>query len=282
MVGGQAPAPSLQLRYRAFLDESGQRNYGGGTDPYYVVAGAICRDEDVAPLGTELAGLKRSFFGSPNVEVKSNWLRQPLERKKHYLDPFKISPAKLTRFVDALYDWILATDVVLVSGVLDKPQMTQQYRHPHYPSAVAYQVFLQRYQKFLASRRCLGAVTFDLIAGSSPGGLSWQTLLARHHGRLKRNGCNYTGILFDNLEATISFADSSQSPLIQIADLAAYNTFRQFREHGTAWDDPRATKLPVYHYLNRMLPRFHQAPDGVFAGFGIAKMPTKARHRWLA
>jgi len=277
---GQSSA--LQLRYHAFLDESGQRDYDPATDPYYVVAGAICRTEHVDRFATELAGLKRSFFHDPSVEIKSHWLRQPAERKKHYLDPFNISEAKLVRFVDAVYDWISATDLVFIAGVLDKPQMIQQYRRPHYPSAVAYQVFLQRYQKFLASRHSAGAVTFDEMAGSSPGGLPWQTLLSRHHARLKRYGCNYTAITFDNLDAAMVFADSSQAPLVQLADLAAYNTFRQFRDHGAVWDNPTATKLPVYPYFNRMLPRFHQSPDGVFAGFGVAKMPTKAIHRWVA
>jgi hypothetical protein len=272
----------MQTRYHAFLDESGQRDYGPLTDRYYVVAAAIARVEHVDMYCTELAGLKRSFFGTPAVEVKSHWLRNPAHRKRHYLDAFAVSEARLAAFVESLYDWILATELVFIAGVVDKDQMSSQYTHPHYPSPVAYQVFLQRYQKFLASRHCIGAITFDEIAGSSPGGRSWQELLLRHQRRLKHVGCNYTGIQFTHVEDLLSFGNSASCPLIQIADIAAYNTFRQFRDHGSQWDDPAAKSLPVYRYFDRLLPRFHQSPSGVFAGFGVAKMPTRARHAWLA
>ena len=39
--------------------------------------------------------------------------------------------------------------------------------------------------------------------------------------------------------------------------------------------------LPVYPFFDRMLPRFDQDSFGVFAGYGVAKMPCRAKHRWL-
>ena len=271
----------METKYHAFLDESGQREYDPKTERYYVVAGAISPLDKVEIYNIELGGLKRAFFKTPEVEIKSHWLRQPEKRAEHYLEQYGISDKKLTAFVEAVYEWIIATDIMFIAGIIDKVQIVEQYRNPHNCSALGYQVFLQRYQKFLASRHCLGGVTFDQISGSTKAGNQWQKLLERQHRRLKEHGCEYTGIQFPNIEEELSFEDSANSALLQIADLTAYNTFRQFRDHGTQWDDPKAKTLPVYDYFNRLLPRFHQSPSGVFAGFGVAKMPTRTIHKWL-
>jgi hypothetical protein len=82
----------MEERYHAFLDESGQREYRAGTDRYYVVLGAIVRVEQLKLYETELSGVKRAFFGTPAVEIKSTWLRQPDKRKAKYLQPDGIQP----------------------------------------------------------------------------------------------------------------------------------------------------------------------------------------------
>jgi len=271
----------MDVRYHAFLDESGQREYGEKTDPYYVVAGAIAPYDQVSLLEAELGGLKRAFFRTPEVEVKSNWLRQPAERMAHYLEPYGITENRLTSFVDHLYDWILSSPLVLIAGIVDKPLMLKQYSNAHHPSAVAYLVFVQRYQKYLASRHSVGAITCDILAGASAAGNEWQKLLEAQHRRLKKHGCPYTGAKFPNLADTVSFNDSANSSLIQVADLVAYNTFRQFRDYGSQWDDPARESLELYEYFERMLPRVHKSPTGVFGGFGVVKMPSRHHRRWV-
>lgn len=268
-------------RFCAFVDESGQREYGPSTDRYYVVAGVVALAQYLNTYEDEFAGLKRAFFGRRNVEVKSNWLRQPHECKKHYFDPYGITRDQLDTFVEAMYDWLLATKLVLIAGVIDKEQMVEDYADPHHPSALGYQVFLQRYQRFLASKDAIGAVMLDEPSGKSAAGRSWKDLLRRQHRRLKRKGCNYTGATFDNLTDTVGFMDSADSSLVQLADIVAYNTFRQFKDHGAAWDDPSAAELPVYSHFDRILPRFHRRRDRVFSGYGVAKMPTRAKHDWV-
>jgi len=272
----------VPVRYHAFLDESGQREHGPSTDRYYVVAGVIVKSQEQDRIEAELAGLKRAFFGTPDVEIKSSWLRQPSDRSRRYLRLYGLTERRLRVFVDRVYDWIVASNLTFIAGVIDKPQVQSQYVNPHYPSALGYQVFMQRYQKFLAQRHVPGHVTFDRITGASRAGTPWRTLLLRQHSRLLRHGCNYTRMDFPTVERTLDFEDSAAFGLIQVADLAAYNVFRQFRAHGTVWDSPSAQRLPVYHYFDRLLPRFHQDSSGVFAGYGVAKMPTRARHPWLA
>lgn len=271
----------METRYHAFLDESGQREYGDNTDRFFVVAGAIVRCEHIDIYETEIQGIKRSFFGTPDVEVKSNWLRIPKERRKRYREPYVVSEQRIKSFVDALYNWILASRTTFIAGVVDKLQMRERYVHPHNPSGVGYHIFLQRYQKFLASRHSAGDVTFDEFTGTTKAKNEWRELLIKQHSSLKTNGCRYTRTTFDNVGDTITFTNSADNSLLQLADLAAYNTFRQFRTYGRQWDKPNAETLALYSYFTRLLPRFHKDPHNVFAGYGVAKMPRKAYNRWV-
>ena len=271
----------MNLNYHAYLDESGQREYGS-PDRHYVIAGLIGRAERMARYEDEITGLKRAFLGTPDIEIKSVWLRQPEECEKHYLKGCGIKQARLDAFVDALYDWLAAAEVRIIAGVVDKEQIQERYgAKAHYANALAYQVFLQRYQKFLASRQSKGAVTCDEMPGKTKAGSPWQELLEKQHRKLKRYGCNLTKMRFTNVSPAVTFCDSSESSLVQLADLAAYNTFRQFKDHADQWDDPASEELDLYEYFEQMLGSFHTNRDGVFAGFGVAKMPRKAKHRWL-
>lgn len=273
--------PTMKTRYHAFLDESGQRDYGPRTDRYFVVAGAIARCENCDTYEIELCGVKRAFFGSPYVEIKSRWLRHPGERKKRYLDTYGISQAKLETFVEALYDWLCSTRITIIAGVVDKKQMEARYTYPHSPSAVGYHIFLQRYQKFLASRHCAGAVTFDEISGTTRSKRKWQDLLVKQHKQLKTRGCRYTRTKFTNIENELTFSDSDSYSMIQIADIAAYNIFSQFRAYGKQWDDSEAKSLDLYDHFYRIMPRLHRDSSGVFDGYGIAKMPRQSYNRWM-
>src|SRR5213593_3223084 len=109
----------MALTHRAFVDESGQRDYGPSTDRYFAVGGVIAELADANDLRLELAGLKRAHFGDPGVEIKSNWIRQPKERQAHYLDKYVITMREIDAFVAALYAWLKASPLVLIAGVVD-------------------------------------------------------------------------------------------------------------------------------------------------------------------
>jgi len=272
--------PHMAPTYRAFCDESGQRDYGPGTDRYFVVAAVVVPLAEAEDLAVELAGLKRAYWGVTDVELKSNWIRQPGERQKHYLDPYGVSLADINSFVDGLYRWICNSPVKLLAGVVDKLLMQNRYISPHYPGGVAYDMFLQRFQKFLAKRHGTGDVHFDDPSGKSPGGSTWRTLLQKQHTRLKRFGCPYTQATFPNVE-DLAFVDSAKQPFVQVADVVAYNTFRQFRDHGADWEKAGAKSLPLYSHFAEVVPAFDTGPGGEFSGFSVAKWPIETRVRWV-
>lgn len=265
--------------FTAYCDESGQRNYGLKTDRFFVVAGVILPADEVCHLEDELRGLKRAFWGKPDIEILSNWIRREEQRLAHYTQPHGIGLPEINDLICALYRWLPNTSITVVAGVVDKPLMEQTYKDPHYPGTVSYTFFLQRYQLFLANRAGMGSVVFDDPAGKSPGGFEWRDLLPRLHQRLKTYGCPYTAARFPNI-GSVTLADSQSSGFIQIADLVAYNTFRQFRDHGKEWEDPRVQQLPMYDHFARIVNLFDLGPGGRLDGYGIAKWPLQQRVAW--
>ena len=264
--------------YVLFCDESGQRDYGPKTDRYFVVAGVAVKEADVENLNDELRGLKRAFCGVPNLELKSNWIRIPDMRRKHYLDKHGLAPSDIDALVDSVIKWVRNAPITFIAGVVNKPGMEDKYVKPHYPGTVAYTLTMQRFQGFLNTKGGDGDVVFDDPAGKSPKGNEWRELLRRLHGRLRRDGCPYTGNDLDDIGA-FSLADSAEETFVQIADIVSYNTFRQFRDHGTAYDNPATDTLMLYPQFSEIAGKFHQRAK-VFAGEGIALWPASSRNKW--
>lgn len=133
------------------MDDSGQREYD--TDRNYTVSGkslhfvygAILIEQDAhAQLVPRLHELKMLSFGTVRVEVRSNWLRIPKERKKHYLDPFSITDQQLTTFTDNYYQLLKQAKLQLIGAVVNKQHMQEDYPDPWYAPTVAYEVLMQR------------------------------------------------------------------------------------------------------------------------------------------
>ena len=86
------------------------------------------------------------------------------------------------------------------------------------------------------------------------------------------------GINFQSLGKQ-SFKNSALSHHIQVADIIAYNVYRQFVEYGEAWEDSINKELPTYAWLEKLSHKFRNN-DGRIQGFGIIKMPIINRIKW--
>ena len=88
---------------------------------------------------------------------------------------------------------------------------------------------------------------------------------------------------FSRTQGYLPLKNSTDPHLLQIADITAYNAFRQLREYGDLWDDPHAGSPPLYPYFERILPRLHRSAQGQLAGYGVAKFPLgEPRPTWSA
>jgi hypothetical protein len=276
-------------QYQLFADDSGNREYDNdqdyvksGKSRYFVYGSLLIGERDAGLLVARLRELKEVVFSTPNVEVKSNWLRMPGERQERYLDRYGISDATLTSFVDDYYRLIVQAPLTAFGAIVDKLHMQERYGSPWYAPTVAYEVLMQRVV-LSVPRDSTVSVTMDDISGKTPRANEYGTLLAVHHDQLRRSGSKLQPrISFAPLAGPIRFTNSERSDLVQVADVIAYNLHRQFRDHGEAWERPPsgAGTLPLYPHFKKICGKFCQDKGGRIQGFGIVKFPLKNQIRW--
>jgi hypothetical protein len=277
-------------RYQLFVDDSGTREYDSlrdyvqsGRSLYFVYGGILVQEDHAASsLIPKLRKLKEEAFGDADVEIKSNWLRMPQERKLRYLEPFGLPPERLAEFVDEYYAALNAANIVLIASVVNKLHMQEKYPQPWYPFTAAYEILLQR-ASLAVSRGDLVSVTVDDIGGKTPKHNEYRTLVKAHHEKLRKHGSTLQRqIAFDCLDGPVRFVLSQHYDLIQAADLIAYNVNRQFRDHGEAWETvpQNGQSLPTYQYFKRIAGKFRHDGQGRIQGYGIAKFPLLRRLKW--
>lgn len=98
----------MSEHFNLFIDDSGNKEYKPeyslyGRDTcsrHFVFGGVLMTNDATTQLTDSIISVKRSHFGTSDVEVKSSWLRHPKARKERYLDPFGITDNGLTAFVE--------------------------------------------------------------------------------------------------------------------------------------------------------------------------------------
>lgn len=272
-----------------YIDDSGTKEYAEdpaeyegrrGNSRHFLFCGVLASVKAASDLAANIIELKNENFGTPEVEIKSTWLRNPETRSKKYLNPYAINDEQLTCFVDDYYDLIRAADVKLIAAIIDKKEMQEHYQRPFYPPATAYEMLLCRVQSDLANTDSV-AVLIDDTTGKTPKGSDYKTLLDIQHKALKQNGSKlWKGFTFPSLGSQ-RFVNSAISHLVQVADVCAYCVYRQFIDHGDDWERPGIDgKLPMYPHFERIHTKFRCNADGVVQGYGLIKLPQKNQMRW--
>ena len=284
-MGSQADKPTS---HALFLDDSGTKEYApegeeyrAANTRYFVFAGPLLHVDEARRLTTELRRLKKETFGRTDVELKSNWLRIDRERVRRYLDRHKVTEDQLREFVEQVYSAILAADLELVACVVDKQHMREKYGElAWYPPAAAYEPIIQRAQNWLDDG--LGGdvmVVVDDMTGATPKGNQYRLNLTNHHSQLKKSGSRlWPGMKFPGLRSLL-FVDSRRSDLVQVADLVAYNVYRQFREYGEQWEQ-HLDSLPTYDWFRRIAAKFRRDSEGRIQGYGVVKIPLINKVKW--
>lgn len=278
------------MAYRLILDDSGTRDYDdarnyetSGKSRYFVYGALLIEDREAQLFITRLHELKQITFKTREVEIKSNWLRIPKEQRRRYLDPYGISEADLKKFTDGFYALIEGAQLQLIGSIVDKLHMQEIYappRAPWYAPTVAYEILLQRAVQAVPDGNSI-AVTVDKISGRTSSSNDYEDLLQAHHAKLCKYGSKLQPALsFKPMMAPVRFTDSKHSDLIQVADVAAYNLFRQFRDHGEAWEKAVVGPLPTYEHFKRIAGKFYQGPGNRIQGFGVVKFPLIRRVIW--
>lgn len=253
---------------------------GDGKSRYFVFGAALITTQESDALTSRIRALKRDTFGTSDVEIKSNWLRMPEERNERYIVRFGLSEEDLARFVDSYYEAILNTDLLLMAAVVDKVHLSEVYSNPWYPPAVAYEVLLQRAENELKGKGDY-SVVMDDMTGKTPRGTEYKRNLFKQHEMLKQRGSKLLdGYKFMCIQSRLKFVSSANTHMVQVADIAAYNVYRQFRDYGEEWEDRGLKSLPTYDHFARIAGKFRQGPEGRIQGYGVVKFPLKERVAW--
>lgn len=241
---------------------------------YFVLAGLHISREAVAALNPLINEAKQRYFGTKFVEIKSEWLRNPYQRKKHYLDQFHLEEAKLRRFVEEEWYGFFEsyTDRIQIQAfVLDK-RFYYRKRENVTPFQELVQVLFDRVELH-PHAQC--EIVFDQMDADIRSEKHNQgTVLRISRKELNLNSFNekysHTGIRFEK---------SLISNFLQLADTAAYNVYRQFVQHGDSWEGADGNKLKEYAFFSRITKNLY-CVNGCVAGYGVVKIPDTKKKRW--
>lgn len=244
---------------------------------YFVLTGLYIPQELVALLNPQINAMKKQFFGTKHVEIKSVHLRNPEKRKKYYLKQYGISEEDLRDFVENNWYKIFENyrqGIQLQAFVLDKRYFKNK-RPSYVPLEITSQVLFDRVE-LGQNRKC--SIVFDQMDS--------QIKSIRHQqGKIiriadKEVDLNSFHQKYSHTE--VLFEKSSNSNFLQLADTAAYNVLRQFVDHGDQWELPSDEQPVFYSHFDLMRDNFYCNPsDDCLAGYGVVKIPKGLQqHGW--
>lgn len=292
------------MLYKVFIDESGKKEYitpyskefidspplfqnypDFWRDNYFVLCGVRIKQSDLDVINKEISRLKKDFFGTHKVEVKSDWLRNPYQRKKHYLDIYDITPEKLNEFGDKFVDLIAKykSGLKLIGVVFDKRFYgnAKRQKEEGSPLLKTVQCLFERLEYNTSG---YNIVVFDQMESSL------KLDVGQHDKILKvfQKNIGMEEIYVDKYTkiTDIKFMKSSSENFLQIVDICGYNIFRQFVEFGREWtgkykDKDGKMKMGVYKYFDKIRCNFLYHPfNKTVRGIGLICIPDLDKINW--
>lgn len=282
--------------FKVFIDDSGSKEYKTPysrdftvnappyaeyeqfwRDNYFVLCGVRVSDKSIGELNCSINRIKKKTFGTSKVEIKSDWLRNPHQRKKHYFDPYGVTNESLNAFGQEIIDFIaLEKDrLKLIGVVFDKRFYSDKKRNlpEGNPLAKTSQVLFERIH-YLNKPHTL---IFDQMESS----LKVEDGNNRLIVKVLRKNDGMTNVYVQEYKniSGIEFAHSHSENFLQMADICAYNIYRQFMEHGNEWDGHNST-LQTYDYFNRIRQNFISGRDKQVRGIGLTCIPDVNKTNW--
>jgi hypothetical protein len=92
-----------------------------------------------------------------------------------------------------------------------------------------------------------------------------------------------TKVRFTSLNTDIKFVNSAHSHQVQVADLVAYNVYRQFSPYSLGaclGEDANIAEAQVYPWLKKLLPKFRSDLRGKVQGYGLIAFPLEKKDSW--
>lgn len=244
---------------------------------YFVLCGVRVANMYKKELNENINELKKTYFGTHKVEIKSDWLRNPKRREKHYSDIYKIDNAQLDEFGEQIFKLIAKERkyLQLATVVFDKRFYGDSKRNVPEGNILGKttQVLLERIH-YLG---CNHNIIFDQMMSSLK-------LNVGKHERIINVWKNNSGMKKIHVKdytyiKDISFKKSSSENFLQIADICAYTIYRQFVHHGRQWLQRKSKELETYCYFDKVRCNFI-SHKGKVSGVGLVCIPDVIKKDW--
>lgn len=244
---------------------------------YFVLAGVHVSASAIGEMNDEINNSKISFFGTKNVEIKSDWIRNPKQRRKKYIEEYSITEEKLKDFIENFWYPLFAkyADFLAIQAfVLDKRYFNLK-RKSVTPYSQLVQVLFDRVEAH-PNKNCtivFDQMDADIKSKKDNHGVILKIAkheidLASYHKKFSHSG--------------VRFEKSCNSNFLQIADTVAYNVYRQFVHFGHEWESPSTGTLPMYEYFAKISKFFYMNNSGRVSGTGIVLVPAvNKKHQWV-
>lgn len=245
---------------------------------YFVLAGVFIENDLIRQINPLINAKKIEVFGTKHVEIRSVQLRNPKKRKQHYLDPFGVTEEQLRDFVENFWYKIFEDnqDALQIQAVVLDKRYYKNKRADNMPLDLATQALLDRVEWHPMRESTIVFDQMDSQVRSKRGDQGRIIHLADRSINLGSFQEKYT-------HTAVRFEESKNSNFLQLADTAAYNTYRQFIDHGDKWDALSSHKgsLPMYSYFERISDNFYCEPTTrLVKGYGLTKLPDPIGRKW--
>jgi hypothetical protein len=257
------------VRYFAFIDESGKKEYlhpydarhihhpdpknkEFWRDNYLAVVSLLIPEEHVPDIARTVIETKKWYFNTTSVEVKSSWLRFPYQRKKRYCQPFSIGEDEVKAFGGEMLSLFsrFQNEITIVACVFDKRYYRNRDKND--PFLCSMQVVFERIEYVMQEKNANCTLIIDQLEDSLAINTGRNGELFEVFVGIRRSGRQFVRNYYhiDKIE----FRKSKDDHLLQLADLAAYNVFRQFVDFGLQWEI--GISLSLYEGFKTILKNF--------------------------
>ncbi len=242
---------------------------------YFVLGGFRIDTSAMADLDTRINKKKEEVFGTKYVEIHSTALRLPKNRKKEYINKFHISEEELRNFVENFWYPLFDEGKMQLFAVVVDKRYYKKFRPTRGPLEIAVETLFDR-NELNSSKEC--TVIFDQMEDEIRSSKCDQGKVIKIADTKIDLGDGKFADKYHHV--SLSFEKSEKSNFLQLADMVAYNVWRQFVDFGDEWDIHDYTqpknhrKLKTYDYFERISNYFlHSDNDKRVNGYGIIKLP---------
>lgn len=293
------------MPFKVFVDDSGEKDYSKThpydykliTNPlpwgdentsywrknYFVLCGVRIDALKIQSIDRKINDLKREYFGTEDVEVKSIWLRNPKNRKVKYIDKFSIPEERVKEFGEKFIELIYKhnEEIKIIAVVFDKRCIRR--RSVYNPLLKTTQMLLERIHLQGQLQNKESVVVFDQMDPK----MSVKTGNGKKMLQVYTSNLGMDNIYVEEYSNITDFfpAYSHKENFLQVADVCAYAINKQFMLYGREWlggtkNGQGQSVLTVDRIFSSLAKNFHCHPTTKqVVGYGLSLFPQEKETR---